>query len=371
MAWREPDYTLPIDLEGLIRQLPPNAESIGFFMTDLLRQVRAKEPSVDLFERANLPRRTYIPFVHYPQEEWLRLHYHAALVLFPDVTPGEALRRLGRTAFDAFYATAVGRHLMSLIARDPQQLLLHSPMAYRLCGNFGKVTCRVSGERLVCMSAREVPEFVEYHCGVIEGGLARTGNRAILRVDVLAFDAADLEIRWEPQSPASHHELATAPRTSAGVTAALEIALQIIEEEEGRERALDVAQWLVMYLRRAGEQGRMSPSLARQSAESEPISATLVWASEHLADDLSVEALAHRAGMSRRNFSRSFAAETGTSPAAYIEQLRIEEAKHLLETTRRSIKEVALATGFRSAAVLGRAFRRLLGITPAQHRHGE
>jgi uncharacterized protein (TIGR02265 family) len=371
MALREPDYDRQVDLEGLIRQLPPRLETTGFLFNDLLRQVRAKLPTVDLFARAGITRHTYFPFINYPQEEWLRLHYHAALVLFPDVATGEALRRLGRTAFDSFYATTVGRRLMALVARDTQQLLLRGPMAYRFSGNFGRFSTELVGKRHVRATVREYPEFLEhYHTGVIEGALLHTGSRAIIRVDVLAVDAADFEIRWEPLADQSDDaDAATAKKwTSTGVTAALDIALRMIEEEDGQPLAFEVAQWLVMYLRRAGGQTPVKASLARQSAEHEPIAETLVWASQHLAEDLSVDALARHARMSTRNFARIFVTELGTSPAAYVEQLRIEEAQRLLATTRRSLKEIAQATGFRSATVLSRAFFRLLGLTPDEYR---
>jgi AraC-like DNA-binding protein len=287
------------------------------------------------------------------------------------VAPGEALRRLGRTAFDSFYATTVGRRLMSLVARDTQQLLLRGPMAYRFSGNFGKFSTELVGERHVRATVREYPEFLEhYHSGVIEGALLHTGSRAIIRIDVLALDAADFEIRWEPLAlQRDDQDLAAAKkRTSAGVTAALDIALRMIEEDDGQPLAFEVAQWLVMYLRRAGGQTPVKASLARQSAEHEPIAETLAWASEHLAENLSVDALAHHAHMSTRNFARLFVTEMGTSPAAYVEQLRIEEAQRLLATTRRSLKEIAQATGFRSATVLSRAFYRLLGMTPDAYR---
>lgn len=156
--------------------------------------------------------------------------------------------------------------------------------------------------------------------------------------------------------------------TSAGVTAGLDLALALVEEDHGGEVALAVARWLVMYLRRPGGQTQFSATLAAQGGERTPIRELVTWLGEHLGDDLSVGALARRAGMSERNFARVFAAETGTTPAAHVERLRLEAARRALELSGRPVKEIAAIAGFGAVETMNRAFRRLLRTTPLAYR---
>lgn len=156
--------------------------------------------------------------------------------------------------------------------------------------------------------------------------------------------------------------------TSAGVTAGMDLALALVEEDQGPELALEVARWLVLYLRRPGGQSQFSAPLAAQKARRGPIAELALWAREHLAADLTVPALARRADMSPRNFSRVFAREVGTSPAAWVERLRVEAARADLEASDAPIKAIARSCGFKSAATLHRAFKRITGATPAEYR---
>lgn len=156
--------------------------------------------------------------------------------------------------------------------------------------------------------------------------------------------------------------------TSAGVTAGMDLCLALVEEDLGGGVALAVARELVLFLRRPGTQAQFSRVLAGQGAGRKPLQALLVWALENLDKDLSVDQLAARAAMSRRNFTRIFAAELGTGPAHYVEQLRVEAARRSLEQTHRSVEEIASSCGFRSAEVMRRAFLRALGTSPSQYR---
>jgi transcriptional regulator GlxA family with amidase domain len=156
--------------------------------------------------------------------------------------------------------------------------------------------------------------------------------------------------------------------TSAGVTAGIDLALALVEEDFGRDVALSCARWLVVYLRRPGGQSQFSVPLQSQMAESEPLRALLAWMREHPQEDLRVQALARRAGMSPRNFARAFARELGTTPAAYVETLRLEAARRALETTSYPTKRVARDTGFGTVETLHRAFRRVLRVTPTDYR---
>jgi transcriptional regulator GlxA family with amidase domain len=138
--------------------------------------------------------------------------------------------------------------------------------------------------------------------------------------------------------------------TSAGVTSSMDLALALVEEDLGSKVALAVARQLVLFLRR------------------KPLQETMVWALDNLDKDLSVENLATHAAMSRRNFTRVFATELGTSPAHYIEQLRIEAARRLLEDSLGSVEAIAVACGFSSAELMRRAFLRSMKSTPSQYR---
>jgi transcriptional regulator GlxA family with amidase domain len=155
--------------------------------------------------------------------------------------------------------------------------------------------------------------------------------------------------------------------TSAGVTAAIDLALALVEEDAGRSLALAVARHLVMFLKRPGGQTQFSTVLSLQSAE-DRFGALHSWMSGRLADDLSLPALARRAGMSERNFSRRYTEATGITPARAVERLRVEAARRLLSDTRLPVKRIAARCGFGSEETLRRSFMRLLAATPQDYR---
>jgi len=157
--------------------------------------------------------------------------------------------------------------------------------------------------------------------------------------------------------------------TSAGVTSGMDLALALVEEDLGRDVALAVAQRLVLYLKRPGGQSQFSAQLAAQRAAREPLRELQAWIAEHPAEDLSVAALARRAGMSPRNFARVFAREVGRTPARFVEEARVEHARRRLEAGEDGIDAVAAACGFGSAETLRRAFLRVLRVAPAAYRN--
>ena len=156
--------------------------------------------------------------------------------------------------------------------------------------------------------------------------------------------------------------------TSAGVTAGIDLFLALVDADHGPELAHLVATWLVVFVRRPGGQSQFSAQLRAQPATSPPIVDVQRWLSDNLVDDLSVDSLAARAAMSPRNFARAFRRETGTTPAVYVEQVRVEAARRLLETTDRTVSAVAHDVGIRHAETLHRAFRRRVGTTPDLYR---
>jgi transcriptional regulator GlxA family with amidase domain len=151
--------------------------------------------------------------------------------------------------------------------------------------------------------------------------------------------------------------------TSAGMSAGVDLALAIVENDLGMETARMVARKLVLYQRRGGGQSQFS-ALLELGARSDRVQLALTHASENLASDLSVERLAEAASLSPRQFSRVFREETGQSPAKAIERLRVEAARLLMETTRHPIEVIARETGFGDRERMRQAFLRAFGQTP-------
>jgi transcriptional regulator GlxA family with amidase domain len=155
--------------------------------------------------------------------------------------------------------------------------------------------------------------------------------------------------------------------TSAGVTAGMDLALALVADDHGDDLARSVAGWLVMFTQRGGGQSQFSPHLD-SPARSAPLRELQAWIPDHLDQDLSVVALAARSAMSPRHFARLFREETGATPAAYVEAVRLDEARRLLATTDLTVAEVARRVGFRSDTVLHRAFSRTVHTTPGAYR---
>jgi transcriptional regulator GlxA family with amidase domain len=156
--------------------------------------------------------------------------------------------------------------------------------------------------------------------------------------------------------------------TSAGVTAGIDLALALVEEDLGRDVALAVARDLVVFARRPGGQSQFSTQLSAQISEVSEMRALQQWILEHPDADLSIEACAKRAHMSPRNFARVFSREVGTTPADWIESVRVEKAQSLLVETSRRVEEIAVECGFGSGESLRRAFVRRLRVSPSAYR---
>ncbi|MFD5555226.1 GlxA family transcriptional regulator [Streptomyces sp. NPDC127068] len=156
--------------------------------------------------------------------------------------------------------------------------------------------------------------------------------------------------------------------TSAGVTSGIDLALALVEEDHGRDVALTIARYLVVFLRRPGNQAQFSVQLAAQTASRSPLREVQRWVSEHPGADLSVAALASRAALSPRHFARAFHAETGMTPGRYVERVRVEHARRLLEETTDGIEQISRNSGYRNPEALRRAFVRTLGAPPTDYR---
>lgn len=156
--------------------------------------------------------------------------------------------------------------------------------------------------------------------------------------------------------------------TSAGVTAGIDLALALVEEDLGPEVAREAARWLVLFLKRPGGQAQFSGALDGPAASRPSLRALQEWIPAHLGEDLSVAVLAERAAMSPRNFARAFRRELGTTPAAYVERLRVELARGRLESSDSPLAAVAAECGFGTAETFRRAFQRHVGASPSQYR---
>ena len=202
--------------------------------------------------------------------------------------------------------------------------------------------------------------FVLAEAGLLEGRRATTH-----------WSACDLLARLYPGVDVDPDPIYTRDGnvwTSAGVTAGMDLALALVEDDLGRDTALAIARRLVLFLRRPGSQSQFSAQLAAQIAERDGLRSVQRWIAEHPGDDLSVARLAERSGMSVRHFARSFAEEVGVTPARYVEQARLEAARRLLEECDEGVEAVARRCGFGTAETMRRAFVRSLHLSPAEYR---
>lgn len=156
--------------------------------------------------------------------------------------------------------------------------------------------------------------------------------------------------------------------TSAGVTAGIDLALALIEQDYGHKVAIATARQLVMFIKRPGGQSQFSVPLVSQSSENARFAELHAWIASNLNNDLRVENLASRVNMSPRTFARTYVAEQGRTPAKTVEAMRLEAACRALEETDLPLKSIATETGHGEEQNLRRVFQRQLGVSPAQYR---
>jgi transcriptional regulator GlxA family with amidase domain len=156
--------------------------------------------------------------------------------------------------------------------------------------------------------------------------------------------------------------------TSAGVTAGMDLALALVEEDHGSRLALQVARNLVLYLRRPGGQSQFSAALSLQLSDRKPLRELEAWVLDNLNKALTVPVLAERVAMSPRNFARVFTKEMKTTPAKFVERLRIEAARRRLEESQNSMETIASECGFGNVNSMRNVFQRVLKTPPGQYR---
>jgi transcriptional regulator GlxA family with amidase domain len=155
--------------------------------------------------------------------------------------------------------------------------------------------------------------------------------------------------------------------TSAGITAGIDLTLALVEEDHGHKTALTIARQLVMFLVRPGGQAQYSHMLSRQAVTSDPLRELQVWMLENLKEDLGIERLAERMGMSARHFSRVCRRETNMNPGQFVDRMRVEAAQQMIDSSSMGLKEIAEVCGFGSADSMRRTFLRVLGITAGDY----
>jgi transcriptional regulator GlxA family with amidase domain len=223
-----------------------------------------------------------------------------------------------------------------------------------LCAWIARMSRRVERLGSVCTGA-----FVLAAAGLLDG---RTATTHWAYCDRLRQQVPSARV-----TPDSLYVCSDGIYTSAGVTAGMDMALAMVEQDWGRATALAVAQELVMFVKRPGGQSQFSRYLAAQGRD-DVFGRLEVWMLEHLDRSLTVEMLARQAHMSARHFARRFAERMGTTPAAYVARLRLQEARARIEDGAGRLKDVARDCGYGDEQRLRRAFLRSLGVTPSQYR---
>jgi transcriptional regulator GlxA family with amidase domain len=209
-------------------------------------------------------------------------------------------------------------------------------------------------------------------------GAVCTGTFFLARAGLLDGRRATTHWNWCQRLAQRHPDVMVDPDpifvrdqfiyTSAGVTAGMDLALALVEEDVGAAVALAVARQLVLYLRRPGGQSQFSAALSMQLGDRKAFHELETWVLGHLSDKLDVQTLAARVAMSPRNFARVFHREMQTTPAKFVERLRVEVARRRLEETRYPLKRIAAECGFRALGSFRDVFQRVVGVSPARYR---
>jgi transcriptional regulator GlxA family with amidase domain len=278
-------------------------------------------------------------------------------------------------------------YTVEVVAKDTDPIVPRSD-AFGLLPKTTTARCRGPVDTLIVgggsgvRKAAEDPELIRWIRSAARRSrrVASVCTGAFLLAEAGLLESRTVTTHWSRTAELArrHPELTVDPNpifvrdgdiwTSAGVTAGMDLSLAMVEEDLGREIAVEIARWLVLFLQRPGGQAQFSSHLSAQAAERRPLRELQSWIADNLDADLRVESLAERAAMSPRNFARSFRRETGMTPAAYVEVLRVERARQLLEEAGDPVELVAAQCGFGTPETMRRAFSRRIGVAPAEYR---
>jgi transcriptional regulator GlxA family with amidase domain len=283
-----------------------------------------------------------------------------------------ASRYLGRQAYEVVTASVGGGVIRSAsgLRITPDVDLWRAPRPHTLVvpGGMGTLDGQPDIVEWLRLNAKRSDRIISVCSGAFllaEAGLL-AGRKATTHWSVcakLAREYPDIEVDASPIFVRDGNVA-----TSAGVTSGIDLALALVEEDLGRDAALAIARHLVMFLRRPGNQTQFSAQLTAQAAERRPLRDVQQWITEHPDENLCVEALAERASLSPRQFARVFAAETGMTPGRYVDRVRLEAARRLLEDSEAGISRIARDCGYGTTETMRRAFIRALGVSPAEYR---
>jgi uncharacterized protein (TIGR02265 family) len=191
-----PDFGAPVNVEAHAALMPPGAKCKGMFFIDLLKLAATLRSPAELAAAARIPDRRYVAFRDYPLEDNLRLCAAVAAIVYPKLPLGEALRRVGRRAFDVVLDSHIGRTVFGVFGADLDLLLLQGPKAYRLLVGVGDVSCEKLSPREYLLRARDMPLFLEtYQIGVIEGVLGHCGRTGEMLVEMDGLASSTLLLR--------------------------------------------------------------------------------------------------------------------------------------------------------------------------------
>jgi transcriptional regulator GlxA family with amidase domain len=291
--------------------------------------------------------------------------------------------------FGAAARLAPGSYALQTVARDREPIAAGSTAGgYSIVPSTTTAECEGPIDTLLVAGgfgvrrAREDAELVAW----VRGAAARSRRTASVCSGAFLLAAAGLldgrrvATHWGScdELQRLHPELRVDPEpifvrdgdvwTSAGVTAGIDLALALVEDDLGPDLAREIARWLVVFLQRPGGQAQFSSQLSSMPASRAPLRELQAWIAENLDGDLRVEVLAERSAMSPRNFARAFRRETGLTPAVYVEALRVEAARNRLELGSEPVDLVAARAGFGTPETMRRAFARRVGVAPAEYR---
>jgi transcriptional regulator GlxA family with amidase domain len=317
---------------------------------------------------------------------------HIVMVAFPDVQvldvtgPLEVFGRAARWLVEHGHRPDLA-YTVELVAATPGPL--HTSSGLRLVAERGFRDLRGDVDTLLVAGGRGARDAAKQEAllawlkrmapRVRRLGSVCTGTFILAAAGLLDGRRVTTHWAWCETLAGLHPEITVEPDpiftrdgsiyTSAGVTAGMDLALALVEEDFGRHVALQVARQLVLFLRRPGGQSQFSAQLAVQTADREPLRDLQQWIADHLSADLSVATLAARVAMSPRHFARVFADELGMTPARFVEVQRVEAARRRLEESSDGVDTVAATCGFGGAEVMRRAFVRIVRVSPSDYRN--